>query len=165
MARTFPPSIVDDGPKLRVLIIAKWRKPEKAKKRGDWALKKTHSSETEIFSGWSEWESCSPGCTSDMPCWQISQFQYKKIDFWPLISKFRGQNYTFSSLAANWNPTGQCFHHNKGVSLAPWYEDTKSFTPYPPQKKWIFGPKTAKFGPKLTFLAKSGPKNQCEQGA
>ena len=35
IARTVPPSFVDDGPKLRVLIIAKWHKCEMAKKRGE----------------------------------------------------------------------------------------------------------------------------------
>ena len=30
-ARTVPPEFVDDGPKLRVLIIAKWEWPETAK--------------------------------------------------------------------------------------------------------------------------------------
>ena len=32
-AQTFPPSFVDDGPKLRVLIIAKSHKPKRAKNR------------------------------------------------------------------------------------------------------------------------------------
>ena len=38
---------------------------------------------------------------------------------------------TFSFLAANLSRTGQCFQHGKGVSLVPWYEDTKIFTPAP----------------------------------
>merc|ERR1712012_1189521 len=40
----------------------------------------------------------------------------QKNDFWPQISKFPGQNCTFSSLAANWRLTGQCFQHTTGVS-------------------------------------------------
>merc|ERR1712012_1505261 len=40
----------------------------------------------------------------------------QKNDFWPQISKFPGQNCTFSSLAANWSLTGQCFQHTTGVS-------------------------------------------------
>ena len=36
------------------------------------------------------------------------------IDFWPQISKFSGQNCTFSYLAANWSRTGQCFQHKNG---------------------------------------------------
>ena len=66
MARTFPPSFVENGPKLRVLIIVIGEWPETAKNRGE-PQKMTHSSETEI-SGWSEWKSCSPGNTGDVPC-------------------------------------------------------------------------------------------------
>ena len=35
MARTFPPSFVENGPKLNVLVIVKWEWPETAKKSGD----------------------------------------------------------------------------------------------------------------------------------
>ena len=35
IARTVPPSFADHGPKLRVLIIAKWEWPEMAKNRGE----------------------------------------------------------------------------------------------------------------------------------
>ena len=126
------------------------------------------------------------------------------------ISKFWGQNYTFSSLAANWSLTGQCFQQEQLVSLVPWCEGTKGFTSSPkkcifcpklpicqilailPKKnnankvpRWVsimlvqklllpplkirsFGPKTAKFGPKLTFLAhliQFLTKKRCKQGA
>ena len=84
-----------------------------------------------FFWGWSKWESCSPGYTCDMPCWQKSRSLYKKIDFWPQISKFLGPKSTFLPLAANWSLTDQCFQHEKGVSLDSWYEGTKSFTPCP----------------------------------
>ena len=67
--RPVPPSFVDHGPKLRVLILANCQKPKMAKNRGE-HRKMTHSSETEIFSGWSKWESCSPRYIGDMPCWQ-----------------------------------------------------------------------------------------------
>jgi len=90
----------------------------------------THSSETEIFLGWSEWESFSPRPTSDMPSWQKSRLPYKKLTFGPNIQIFGSKKHILF-LAANWSSTGQCFQHNKGVLLAPWYEDTKSFTPSP----------------------------------
>ena len=48
MARTSPQSFIDDGPKLRVFIIAKWEWTETAKNRNE-PRKMTHSSETEIF--------------------------------------------------------------------------------------------------------------------
>ena len=32
-----------------------------------------------------------------------------------------GHNCTFSSLATNWSLTGQCFQHERGVSLVPWF--------------------------------------------
>ena len=62
VARTVPPSFVDRGPKLRVLIIAKWEWPEMAKNQGE-PQKMTHYSETDFLSGWSESESCSPEYT------------------------------------------------------------------------------------------------------
>ena len=50
MAQTDPPSFVDDGPKLRELIIVKWEWPETAKNRGE-AQKMIHSLETDILFG------------------------------------------------------------------------------------------------------------------
>ena len=50
--------------------------------------KMTHSLETEVFSGWSEWESCSPRHTSNMPRWQKSQLPYKKLTFCPKYPNF-----------------------------------------------------------------------------
>ena len=50
MARTVPASFVNGGPKVRVLITAKWEWPETAKKRGE-PRKMTHSSENGIFFG------------------------------------------------------------------------------------------------------------------
>ena len=72
MARTVPPSFVENSPKLRVLILVIGEWPETAKNRGE-TQKMTHSSEAEIFSGWSELESCSPGYTGDMSYRQKSQ--------------------------------------------------------------------------------------------
>ena len=60
--------------------------PERAKNRGE-PRKMTPSLETEIFSGWSEWESCGPGYTCDMPHWQKSRWPYKKLT-WPIYQKF-----------------------------------------------------------------------------
>ena len=137
-------------------VIAKWEWPETAKTRGE-PRKMTHSTETEIFSGWSECESCSPGNTGDMPCWQISRFQNKKLTFSPKYPNFRGQNCPFSSLAATLSHIGQCFQHRKGVSLVSGYEDTKSFTPSPKIGFWpqtgLIGPKTGIFGYIWAFLA------------
>ena len=50
MSRTVPQSFVDQGPKLRVLILAKWNKPDMAKNR-DEPPTMTHTSETENFFG------------------------------------------------------------------------------------------------------------------
>ena len=57
--RPVPPSFVDHGPKLRVLLLAKWKCFEMAKNRGEsrkWPIAWKRNS----FWGWSEWESCSP---------------------------------------------------------------------------------------------------------
>ena len=157
-AQTIPPSFIENGPKLkvklRVLIIVKWHKPETAKNRGE-PRKMTHCSETNFFSVWSEWESCSPGILLT----KIA-IPKQKIDFWPQISKFSGQKSASSSLAANWSLTGQCFVHKKGVSLMQGYEDAKSFTPSPKKmdfwpksgliwqkKNWHFWPNIGIFGP------------------
>ena len=58
---------LDNGPKLGVLKIAKWHKPETVKNQGE-PRKVTHRSETGIFLLWSKWGSCSLGCTGDKPC-------------------------------------------------------------------------------------------------
>ena len=42
MARTFPTSLVENGPKLRILIVVIGEWPETAKNRGE-PLKMTHS--------------------------------------------------------------------------------------------------------------------------
>ena len=73
-------------------MIGEW--PETAKNRGE-PQKMTHSSETEIFSGWSKWESCSPGHTNDMPYRQKSglpqklTFRPKYPIFWVQKAHFR----------------------------------------------------------------------------
>ena len=52
MAQPVQPSFVENGPKLRVLILVNWHKPKRAKNRGE-PRKMTHCSETEFFLGWS----------------------------------------------------------------------------------------------------------------
>ena len=94
--------------------------------------------------------------------YDIKQSVKKLLINWGTIHRVRchsgsflGKNGTFSSLADNLSRVFQCFQHRKAVSLAPWYVDNKSFAPSALTKR-IFGPKTAKFGPKLTLLAKYG---------
>ena len=48
MAGRVPPSFVENGPKLRVLIPLKWERPKTAKNE-DLPRKMTHSSETDFF--------------------------------------------------------------------------------------------------------------------
>ena len=72
MARTVPPSFVENSPKLWVLIPMIRHKPKRAKNRGE-PRKMTHCWETEFFSGWSEWESCSPRYTCVMSCQLINE--------------------------------------------------------------------------------------------
>ena len=76
---------------------------------------------------------------------------YKKLTLAPNIQIFRSKS-TISPLAANWSLTDQCFQQEKGVSLESRYKGTQIFTPCP--QKLDFGPKMAKFGPKLAFWAK-----------
>ena len=72
MPRTVPPSFVENSPKLWVLIPMIRHKPKRAKNRGE-PRKMTHCWETEFFSGWSEWESCSPRYTCVMSCQLINE--------------------------------------------------------------------------------------------
>merc|ERR1719474_2439150 len=113
----------------------------------------TPSSETEFFLGWFRWESFSPGYSGHLLHQQKSRSLNKKLTFGPKYPNFGVKKSTFSPLAANWSLADQCLQHEKGVSLESRYEGTKIFTPCP-QKNWILGPKTAKFGPKLAFWAK-----------
>ena len=89
---------------------------------------------------------------------KILIFFWGELNFWPQISRFSGQNCTFLFLMVNWSRTGQWFQHERGVSLVPWYEDTKSFTPSPPKwilaqkwpnlaQNWHFWPNIGIFGP------------------
>ena len=87
MARTVPPSFVENGPKLRVLIPLSWHKPKTAKNRGE-PQKMTPSSETEFFLGWFQWESCSPGYSGHLLHWQKSRSLYKKLTFGPKYPNF-----------------------------------------------------------------------------
>jgi len=64
---TVLPIFVDHGLKLRVLILAIGYWPEIAKKQGE-PRKRTRDRKRNLFGGWSQWESCSPGYADDMPC-------------------------------------------------------------------------------------------------
>ena len=55
------------GPKSRLVALLLRHSPKMAKIHYE-PQKMTHTSETEIFSGWVQWESCSTKCTGDMPC-------------------------------------------------------------------------------------------------
>merc|ERR1712240_787769 len=111
-----------------------------------------------IFWGWFRWESCSPGYSGHLFHQQKSRSLNKKLTSWSQISKFWGQKSTFSSLAANWSLTDQCFQHEKGVSLESRYEGTKIFTTCPKiigfwaqkrpnlAKNWRFRPNIGIFG-------------------
>ena len=46
------------------------------------------SRKRKFFGGWPEQESCSPGNTDDMPCWQKLRFQNKKLTFGPKYQFF-----------------------------------------------------------------------------
>ena len=113
MAQTVPPSFVDHGPKLSVLIIAKWEWPEMAKSREE-TQKMTHSSKRKFVSGRSEWESCSPGYKSDMPCWQKSLFQ-KEMTFGPNIQIFGSKLHNFVP-SNQLKPHRYLFLHERGLS-------------------------------------------------
>ena len=118
IARTYLPSFVENGPKLRVLILAKWEWPETAKNRGE-PWKMILSSERIL-----------------VIC-PVDKNRDSKTKNWLWAQNIQIFGSTFSSLAANWNRTGQGFQHERGVSLVPWYEVIKKFTPSPPKKCFL----------------------------
>ena len=56
---------------------------------------------------------------------------------------------TFLSQGTNWSLNNQHFQHERGVP-----DMRVPRVLLPPPQKWIFGPKKAKFSPKMVFLAK-----------
>ena len=133
MARTVSTSFVDQGPKLRVLVLAKWEWPEMAKKPR-WAQRNGPlARKRKFFSGWSEWKSCSPGYTGDMPCRQKLRFQ-----IWPIWSRARPKNN--ANTVPRWS-----FR----------YVGTKTFASS--RKKLGFLAQKNKLGPKICICGHFGP--------
>ena len=105
----------------------------------------TPSSEMEIFGGGPKGKVVAPGklviCPFDKNCNHFT----KNWLFAPNIQIFGSKN-TFLSLAANWSLT-------KKVSY--WFPDMRApKVLLPPSKKGFLAKKMAKFGPKLSFIAK-----------
>ena len=136
MAWKVPPSFVQNGPKIRVLIIVKWEWPETAKNRGEPQKMK--------FWGGRNGRVVAPGVLVIYSVDKKSRSPYKKFTFGTNIQIFWSKLHIFipSSQLEPHRSMGQCFRHGKGVSLVPSYEGTKSFTPSPPKNGF------------LTFLAK-----------
>ena len=81
MAWRVPPSFVKNGPKLRVLIIVKWHKPETAKNRGQ-PPKMTHSLETEFFwGGGLNGKVVAPGILGKCPVDKNCNYHTNKLTF------------------------------------------------------------------------------------
>ena len=89
-----------------------------------------------------------PGVLVICPVDKNRDSQTKKMTFGP-NTHFFGMDCTFLSQAANWSLNNQHFQHERGVP-----DMRVPRVLLPPPQKWIFGPKTAKFGPKLVYLAK-----------
>ena len=104
--------------------------------------KMTHSLEAEIFSGWSEWESCSPRHTSNMPRWQKSQLPYKKLTFCPKYPNFWVKKHIFAP-SGQLEPQRSMFSTWKRCLIGIPIWGYQNFYSLPP-KNWILGPKTPK---------------------
>ena len=87
MAPTVPPSFVDNGPKLRVLNIAKWEWPKRPK-TGESPKKWPLARKRKFFWGWFRWESCSPGYSGHLFHQQKSRSLNKKLTFGPKYPNF-----------------------------------------------------------------------------
>ena len=106
----------------------------------------------------------SPGRIGDMPFWRKIAMSKQKIDFFVQNTNIFGSKLHFFVPRSL---TGQCFQHERGVSLVPWYEGTKSLTPFP-EKKILFLPKIGILGQILAFwvhFVSCPSKKQCKQGA
>merc|ERR1712012_756649 len=83
----------------------------------------------------------------------------QKIDFWPQISKFWGQKKHIFAPSGQFEPQRSMFSTQKKCLIRIPIRRYQNFYSMPP-KNWIWGQKTAKFGPKLAFLVNLGQAMQ-----
>ena len=117
------------SPKSRVLIVAKWHKPEMAKNRGE-PQEMTYiiARKRNFFQGGPNGKVVALGCTSDMPCWQKLLFQNKKLNFGPKFPNFWVK-------IAHFRPRRPI-----GASPVNVFNTKEVSYWFPPPKKWMFGP-------------------------
>ena len=119
----------------------------------------TPSSETEIFLGWFQWESCSPGYSGHLLHWQKSRSLYKKLTFGPKYPNFGVKKHIFTP-SGQLEPHWSMFSTQKRclIGILIWgYQNFYSLPPkkldFGPKKRpnlaqnWHFGPNIGIFGP------------------
>ena len=123
-----------------------------------------------FFGRLSQWESCSPRYTCDMPFWQKLWLPYKNWLFAPHIQIFGSKKHIFTS-GSQLEPHRSMFSTQKKVSH--WFPDVRvqKFYSLPPKlgtlaqkrpnlaQNWHFWPNIGFFGPFDLSLT----KKQCEQ--
>merc|ERR1712012_1149096 len=82
----------------------------------------------------------------------------QKIDFWPQISKFWGQKKHIFAPSGQFEPHRSMFSTRKRCLIGIPIRGYQNFYSLP-QKNWIWGPKTAKFGHFWHILSNARPKN------
>ena len=122
-----------------------------AKNRGE-PRKMTPSSETEFFLGGPNWKVLAPGVLVIFPINKNHNYYTKNWLFAPNIQIFRSKKHIFAP-SGQLEPHRSMFSTRKRCLIGIPIWGYQNFYSLPP-KNWILGPKTAKFGPKVAFLAK-----------
>ena len=148
MAQTVPPSFVENGAKLRLLILVIGEWPETAKNRGE-PQKMTYCSKTDIWGGLNG-KVVALGilviCPVDKNC-----DYHQKIDFAPNI-QICGSKSTF---CPQWPIGSSSINVFSTKKVSPWFPDMRvpEVLLSPPQKL-DFWPKNGQILPKTGILAK-----------
>ena len=123
--------------------------PETAKNRGE-PLKMIHSSETDIFSGGPNGKVIAPGILVICAVDKNGDYYTKNPLLAPNIQILGSKKHNLVS-------SGRFEPHRSMFSTQKRFPDVRvpKVLPHPPQK-WIFGPKTAKSGPKYLLLVICG---------
>ena len=116
--------------------------------------KMTNSLETEVFQGGPNGKVVAPGILVICPVDKNSNYHTKNWLFAPNIQILGSKKHIFAP-SGQFEPHRSMFSTRKRCLIGIPIRGYQNFYSLPP-KNWIWGPKTAKFCPKLAFLAKYG---------
>ena len=103
-----------------------------------------------FFQGGPNWKVVAPGILVICPVDNNPNYHTKNWLFAPNIQILGSKLHIFVP-SGQLEPHRQCFQHERGVSLVPWYEGTKSFNPIPKNgflaQSWCFWQNISIFSP------------------